>query len=156
MANVVKRVTTERGSMCATSPWSLRRRRAAACRFGGAELKIARVHRSGRARALLALRHAGDGFGVATFVRSLFVRLAMRRSMPSTGCSRRWSSSRDEIVAAPLNASEIVVKHSADMRYVGRSTRCRSMCPASVRTAMWLASRRASMPCTTYVTDIVA
>jgi N-methylhydantoinase A len=121
MANVVKRVTTERG---------LDARDFAMVAYGGAgplhatlvarELKIARViipvapgHFSAYGMLVTDLRR--------DFVRSLFARLA---DAPFETFDKIFAEmeerGRADVHAAAPHAVEIIVKHAADMRYVGQ------------------------------------
>jgi len=121
MANVVKRVTTERG---------LDVRDFAMVAYGGAgplhAALVARELKIGRVIVPVAPGHF-SAYGMLVtdlrrdFVRSLFARLA---DAPFDAFDRVFAQmeqqGRDEIRAAAPNAVEIVVKHSADMRYVGQ------------------------------------
>ncbi len=121
MANVVKRVTTERG---------LDARDFAMVAYGGAgplhAALVARELKIGRVIVPVAPGHF-SAYGMLVtdlrrdFVRSLFARLAGAPfDVFDEVFAQMERQGRADILAAAPNAVDIVVKHSADMRYVGQ------------------------------------
>jgi N-methylhydantoinase A len=121
MANVVKRVTTERG---------LDARDFAMVAYGGAgPLHATLVARELQIRRVVIPQAPGhfSAYGMLVsdlrrdYVRTLFARLAEAPfELFDTIFGEMESRGREEVGAAAPGAVDIVVKHAADMRYVGQ------------------------------------